>query len=317
MAADRELHKRIAALNRAALENVPPADPEIEAIRRKIRQPRSARRPAAPDSAIIYRRDLPNGSPPPSRPRPSSADPLSLDSAVPGSEVVHDSSGPAYVCIHCACDLGDRASRVVTGLPTVLAQPESDLVGRMMDLCSVERLTPPDLAFLDLETCGLSSAPLFLGGLLLWEEDGLVVRQYLARDYSEEAAVTALVAETLNRTQLLVTFNGKTFDVPFLRMRAAANGVAFGREPAHLDMLHECRRAWRHRLPDCKLQTLERYVCGWYRTGDIPGAEVPDAYHEFVRTGDAADLARIMHHNRLDLLTLAELFVRLAESESE
>ena len=81
-------------------------------------------------------------------------------------------------------------------------------------------------------------------------------------------------------------------------------------------MRRKCRqrklsRRWRRLLPDCKLQTLERFICRRTRGADVPGAQIPQEYHYFVRTGDARRLAEIVRHNQLDLLTLWELVLRL------
>jgi len=174
-------------------------------------------------------------------------------------------------------------------------------------------LVPARRLHFDVEACGLVSAPLFLIGVMTEEPDGLVVRQLLARDYSEEAAVVRLFADAAATAAELVSFNGKSYDLPFIRTRAAATGVAFDLAPdlPHLDLLHACRRAWKERLPDCRLQTLETFVLGKPRPPDIPGGEIADAYHAFVRTGDATDLVKILDHNRADLVTLAELLARL------
>ena len=75
----------------------------------------------------------------------------------------------------------------------------------------------------------------------------------------------------------------------------------------HLDLLHHARRRWKGRL-----QTLERFVCGRLRAGDIPGHEIPAAYHHFVRTHDAWQIRSILHHNALNLMTLLELSLRMA-----
>jgi hypothetical protein len=108
-----------------------------------------------------------------------------------------------------------------------------------------------------------------------------------------------------------VTFNGKGFDVPVLLARAAAHRIELPRLPAHLDVLVEARQRYRHRVPNCRLQTLEERLCGRTRTGDIPGAQIPHVYREFVRTGDADRLAVVAQHNLLDLATTAELLTRL------
>ena len=89
-------------------------------------------------------------------------------------------------------------------------------------------------------------------------------------------------------------------------------GVPVPETAGHLDLLHAARRVYRGVLPDCRLETLERYVCQRRRTEDIAGHLIPEAYHHFVRTGNAIDLGRIISHNAWDLVTLLDLMLRLA-----
>ena len=181
---------------------------------------------------------------------------------------------------------------------------------------------PRQITYLDIETCGLSGVPLFLVGLMRYDDETLLVEQLLARDYSEERAVLAATREALGRTQCLVTFNGKSFDVPFVAMRSTACGLFEAMAvPDHVDLLHASRRRWKRDLPNCRLQTLEQLICGRRRSGDIPGSDIPAAYHEFVRAHQGYDAARrsrgvrcmqtILHHNALDLVTMAELVVAM------
>jgi uncharacterized protein YprB with RNaseH-like and TPR domain len=158
--------------------------------------------------------------------------------------------------------------------------------------------------FLDLETCGFSGNPLFLTGLLTVADGRPVLTQLLARNYAEEASVVAATLEFLDRHPLVVTFNGKSYDLPFLRDRAALHGFRFREPEGHLDLLHAARRRWRDILPDCRLQTLEARFTGRRRAGDVPGAEVPERYHAFVREGAVAGLVPVLRHNLLDLVTL-------------
>jgi hypothetical protein len=173
--------------------------------------------------------------------------------------------------------------------------------------------SPRELVFLDLETTGLSSSPLFLIGTLVAEARGFVIRQFLARTYAEERSIISAFAEELASRSggFLVSFNGRCFDVPYLRARAAATGVAFTEPPTHIDLLPAARRAYGSRLPDCRLKTLERSICSRHRAKDIPGEQIPEAYHYFVRTGNAVELADILRHNVWDLVTLLELMVRM------
>ncbi|MBD3184899.1 exonuclease, partial [Candidatus Poribacteria bacterium] len=110
---------------------------------------------------------------------------------------------------------------------------------------------------------------------------------------------------------VLVTFNGKTFDAPFIADRMIYHRKRFRWKQTHVDILHHSRRQWKEELPDCKLQTLESYICGRKREGDVPGSLVPEVYKEFVKRGDTRLLAEVFHHNALDLITLTELTVIL------
>jgi len=166
------------------------------------------------------------------------------------------------------------------------------------------------ILFLDLETCGFSGTPLFLTGILFWSRGEMVVDQLLARSYAEEAAV---VASTVTRigARPIVSFNGKSYDIPFLVERAGRHGIAFVSPAGHFDLLHASRRRWRRQLPNCRLATLEAAIRGGNRTGDVPGREVPERYHAFVRTGMGRLLLPVLRHNRQDLLAMAGIMARL------
>ena len=120
----------------------------------------------------------------------------------------------------------------------------------------------------------------------------------------------------LARAGGLVSFNGKSFDAPLLETRYLYHRLvwAAGAVP-HLDMLHVARRFWKREdaagEPGCSLLTLERHQLGHRRQGDVAGFEVPARYFQFIRTGDARPLATVFEHNRLDLLSLAALTVRV------
>ncbi len=171
--------------------------------------------------------------------------------------------------------------------------------------------------FLDLETCGLASSAVFLAGTMHWNGSDFVLRQFFARHYGEEAALLEALAEAARGFEFLITFNGKSYDAPFLAGRALVNRVALRLPPRHLDLLHPARRRWRWVLPDCRLQTLERHVCRRHRSGDVPGEAVPGLYHDFVRHGDAYRLVPVFHHNLLDVITMAEIMRALCGPERD
>jgi uncharacterized protein YprB with RNaseH-like and TPR domain len=142
-----------------------------------------------------------------------------------------------------------------------------------------------------------------------------VVEQVFARNYAEEPAVLRYVRDTLSRFEAVVTYNGEKFDLPFIRTRMAATRVKPLAPIASVDLLYTARRVFRGVLPNCRLGTVERHIRGMERTGDIPGAHIPGAYHEYVRTGDGRAMKNVLYHNRMDLFTMVVLVNRLAAKE--
>ena len=172
------------------------------------------------------------------------------------------------------------------------------------------------ICYLDLETTGLSAVPLFLVGLMYTSGGVLCIDQLFARDYTEERAVLGFTADFLKSFEVLVTFNGVRFDIPFLSERMVYEKLEFDPPSLHIDLLPVARSVVKNRTPNHKLQTLERHLLNRKRIGDVPGSEIPGAYHDFVKTRDAGTMAGVFHHNRLDLLTMLQLVtVFLSRSE--
>ncbi|MEW6751226.1 MAG: ribonuclease H-like domain-containing protein [Candidatus Latescibacterota bacterium] len=268
----------------------------------------------APDSGasslapLVYRRDLPRRQSSPGIQGPTG--PATGQSAtLSGVEVRHPLRGPALL-VRTRVDTVPGGRLCSGALSALLRRADGPLFAWLAASSAAPDPAPSDLVFLDLETAGLGNAPLFLIGALVWAGGALEAQQYLARTYAEEAAAIALFLQDHQQRRVLVTFNGKSFDLPFLRMRAAANGLDCAWEPLHLDLLHAARRTWGGLLPDCRLQTLERWVCGRHRQGDIPGSLIPEVYHAYVRTQQDAQMVEVLRHNVLDLITLSELTVR-------
>ena len=176
---------------------------------------------------------------------------------------------------------------------------------------------PGTAALIDTETAGFHGRPLFLIGLVYCQGSDLMLAQYFARDYAEEAALLAKFADLLPQVSLLISFNGKAFDWPFIRDRMVYHRLRVEAAFDHLDLLHASRQRWRDQLPNCQLKTLERYLCGRWRHGDVPSQEIPQRYHSYVREQDARLIAPVFHHNRLDLITMIELLVALTDGERD
>lgn len=164
----------------------------------------------------------------------------------------------------------------------------------------------------DIETAGWLGRPMFLAGMLQYDGRDLLIKQFFARHWAEERALVAQVCRELHRAPALFTFNGKSFDMPFVRDRAAYHRISPPHCPEHVDILHLARRRWRGVVPDCRLVTLERHICARRRANDVPSSEIPLRYHEYVHTGDAALIVPVFRHNVLDLVTLLQISLALA-----
>ncbi len=170
--------------------------------------------------------------------------------------------------------------------------------------------------FLDTETSGLSGGTgtvAFLLGLARVDGEAFEVRQWLLTGFAGEPAMLA-AARDWGGEGGLVSYNGKCFDLPLLATRLRLHGE---RDPyngrPHLDLLFPTRRAFASRWEDCRLTTAERRLLGFPRPDDIPGAEVPAAWFDWLHRGDWTRLAEVVRHNLWDLLSLAALLPALGD----
>ena len=179
------------------------------------------------------------------------------------------------------------------------------------DACIPQHIDPEDYLFLDTETTGLSHGAgtvAFLVGVGRIENGALTVRQYMMRDYDEEAFVLRRVQRDLRNCRVLVTYNGRSFDMPLLETRFVMQRLPMDvSEIPHADLLHTARRVWKLRLKRCTLSYLEELIFHEPREDDLPGAEVPQRYFDYLKQHDFSLLEDILKHNAQDIASLARL----------
>jgi len=167
-----------------------------------------------------------------------------------------------------------------------------------------------DFAVIDIETMGLFGRPIILLGVAKPNKGSMCINQFLLRDISDEASALWELITHLNKNSAFITFNGRAFDIPYIRERLAYYGIKASLNNPHFDALFFTRRAWRNRLPNCRLETLEKYF-GVQREIDIPSALIPEFYESYLRTRNVGPLVAIVEHNKQDLITLANIFSKL------
>jgi len=174
-----------------------------------------------------------------------------------------------------------------------------------------------DFIFLDTETTGLSGGTgtiPFMIGAARFIQNQFVVEQFFLRNPSEEKAQLAALTQFVDGGQAIVSYNGKSFDLPIINTRFILNrlGNPF-EEMAHFDLLHISRRVWKRRLKQCNLGNIEKEILQFQRTGeDAPGYLVPEFYRDYLLNGDGSQIAKVFYHNEIDVVSLSALFTALA-----
>jgi len=176
-----------------------------------------------------------------------------------------------------------------------------------------------DILVLDLETTGLGRGGIiaFMIGLGYFEHGQFIVEQLFLPDPDAEVNSFDRLIELIKSKSLLVTFNGKTFDVPVLESRLLYHQIWLNlRAMEHIDLLHIARRLWKNKLPSCALETIEFYVLNHIRDKelDIEGGDIPQTYFQFLMNGDPELIKRIFIHNHHDILHTQALFTLICNS---
>ncbi len=209
------------------------------------------------------------------------------------------------------CAPGHRHGRVAIGPACTVA---GDVVATLALDPKMREVDFSRALYIDTETTGLmggaGTVP-FLIGTARFEAGQLMVRKLMLRQLGEEAPMLHLLAEEMREASCIISYNGKSFDWPLLRTRFVMNRVKAPPVPPHLDLLHCSRRVFKGRMERVRLVDMEREVLGFERVGDVSGAEIPGLYMDYLRGGDVAPIARIIEHNKNDLIALAALLAEL------
>jgi uncharacterized protein len=180
-----------------------------------------------------------------------------------------------------------------------------------------EAIHPEEILFFDTETTGLSrgagTIP-FLLGFSYIKGRSVHIRQYFLTNISKESAMLDSAVEFMNLFPYLVTFNGKSFDMPLLRNRLILNRRR-AREPLlHFDLLHIYRKLLpRDHWKGHSQSAMEQAVLNHFRENDISGDKVPQIYFDHVKYGISDQISEVMKHNELDVTGLAFLFLKAIE----
>ncbi|MBN2311849.1 MAG: ribonuclease H-like domain-containing protein [Candidatus Hydrogenedentes bacterium] len=234
-----------------------------------------------------------------------------IDKIVPGE--VLGGTGSGFYLVREDFPLDTRHGAVTLGA-ALEAAPEHIALSACDD--ELEAFEPGSALFIDAETTGLAGGTgtvAFLIGVGYFVGDAFRLEQCFMRDFDDEEPMLEYLNSLFQGRDAVVSYNGKSFDLPLLRTRFIQNRIPFRLDSAmHFDLVHAARRFWRRRLQDCTLGNVERAILGLKRHGDVPSSEIPQMYFDYLRTRDARPLAGVFYHHKTDILSLVALAAWLA-----
>ncbi|MGE0601636.1 MAG: ribonuclease H-like domain-containing protein [Dehalococcoidia bacterium] len=234
-----------------------------------------------------------------------------LDLSSLGGRWFESEHGPGYV-IESVYEAGHAHGDIT--LHRALAIEPGRLAGQIRDPRLADTLAS-DFLYVDTETTGLGGAGMmvFLAGVARFDGSTLRLRQFLLPGPQYEGGLLGGLSRELDGAQALVSYNGKSFDVPALesryilsRQRPSLRGLP------HLDLLHPNRRLFKGAVESHRLAMVERELLGFVREDDCPSSEVPERYFRFQRSGDPTHIRPVLRHNAWDILSLVALAAHLA-----
>ena len=172
---------------------------------------------------------------------------------------------------------------------------------------------PENFKFMDIETKGLSNVPIILIGVAEIKGSKIIASQYFLRDYTEEPNIIDAYLSHLDEDSVHVSFNGKSFDVPFIKNRCRYLGINQKLDLPHLDLMYFAKNLWKDTLPNCQLQTIEREIFGIEREEDVPGQYIPGYYDTYLLQDNIGPVVPIIEHNCQDIISLASFLEKMYE----
>ncbi len=157
-------------------------------------------------------------------------------------------------------------------------------------------------AYLDIETTGLSSrhCQITVVGVHLCRGNKSRFVQLVGEDISAESLL-----EVLMGVEVIYTYNGSRFDLPFIQSRL---GVDLAEIFEHCDLMYDC---WRNNLWG-GFKAVERQLGIPRRLKEMNGHEAVKLWWRYVNNYDRRALAVLLDYNREDVINLKALREKLS-----
>jgi len=186
-----------------------------------------------------------------------------------------------------------------------------------------------ELLFIDIETLGLYDSPIIMIGLGYFRNDKFEIHILFARDLEEEIAICEhLKSEMLPKFTCLVTYNGKSFDIPYIANRfmyffdenpmIAEEDVPYERCNTrfhHVDLYHNCRRTYKGSFENYTLTDMEEKLLDIKRDNELPSGIVGLCYKKYLNAPlrYVGLVKEVIDHNYWDIFSMPLILQKLLE----
>jgi len=184
-----------------------------------------------------------------------------------------------------------------------------------------------ELLFLDIETLGLYDSPIIMVGLGYFKNNKFEIHILFARDLEEEIAMCEhLKTEILPNYRCFITYNGKSFDIPYIANRFM---YFFDKNPMiseeeepyerfnskfhHIDLYHNCRRKYKGSFEKYTLTDMEEKLLNMKRENELPSGLVGLCYKKYLETPlrYVGLVKEVIEHNYWDIYSMPKILEKL------
>lgn len=165
----------------------------------------------------------------------------------------------------------------------------------------------PKTLFIDIETTGLSPDVSAITVIGCCQTDGTIT-QWFNEDGLSQKKILLRFLDFCSSFQKLVTFNGTTFDMPFIKAKIKEWKIEDSlKQMEHID-LYQKLRPYRHLLPlkTFRQKDFEHYF-GISRKDNLSGKALVKLYQTFLETNNAKYKEQLLFHNKEDLTGLLKI----------
>lgn len=159
--------------------------------------------------------------------------------------------------------------------------------------------------FFDIETTGLSKKyhSIYLIGCMFVNHTNIIIRQYFCDTTSEENIILDEFVKFCSGYDILISFNGDTFDLPFIEERLQLYALSSPFEDKAKIDLYKIAKKLKHwlKLPNLKQKNIE-HALGYIRSDIYTGGELIEEYFLYEKEPTPERLSRLIQHNYDDML---------------